>query len=198
MTDWRDLELDEITEWPFIAQCVVAALLAMALSLAGYWYWVIPLQDELLQIKQTETDLRQQLVRRANQVAALPKVKQQIEVLEGRYQFVVKQLPEEDELASLLANVNDIGIRNGLEFQRIEWASRIEHELYYEFPMSIVLTGKYEDIGLFVEDIAKLSRIVTLKNIELERSDRKGRQALLSLKVSATTYRFKVSVKGPV
>ncbi|MGF1680982.1 type 4a pilus biogenesis protein PilO [Photobacterium minamisatsumaniensis] len=197
MTDWRDLELDEITEWPLIAQCVIAALLAVALSAAGYWYWIIPEHEELLQIKQTETDLRQQLVRRANQVAALPKVRQQIEVLEGRYQFVVKQLPEEDELASLLANVNDIGIRNGLEFQRIEWASRIEHELYYEFPMSIVLTGKYEDIGLFVEDIAKLSRIVTLKNIGLERSDRKGQQALLSLKVSATTYRFKASVKGP-
>ncbi|PSW19233.1 fimbrial protein [Photobacterium sanctipauli] len=195
MTDWHELELDEMMEWPFAAQCVVAALLAAVLAVAGYWYWITPMQDELARVKLTEADLRQQLVRRANQVAALPKVRQQIEILEDRYQFVVRQLPEEEELASLLSSVNDIGVRNGLEFQRIEWASRVEHGLYFELPISIVLTGEYEDIGLFVEDIAKLSRIVTLKDIELKKPQGTEVKGQLTLRVSATTYRFKAPVK---
>ena len=108
MSDWQDLDLDEITEWPLIPQCVVALFLALAMGTAGYWYWLTPLHEELAQLKHTERALRQQVGKRASQVAALPKVRDQIEALEERYQYVVQQLPEEEELASLLSGVNVI------------------------------------------------------------------------------------------
>ncbi|MGR2766108.1 type 4a pilus biogenesis protein PilO [Photobacterium ganghwense] len=193
MADWQDLELDEMLEWPLPAQGVVVFLVACVVAALGYWYWIIPMQDELEGLKQQETSLRQDLIRRANQVAALPKVQAQVEALQAQYQQVIRQLPEEQELASLLADVNDIGVRNGLSFQRIEWAPRIDHPLYIELPISIELTGEYEDIGKFAEEIASLSRIVSLKDIDLERIEEQ--QELLRLKVSATTYRFKAPAK---
>ncbi|MGF1730642.1 type 4a pilus biogenesis protein PilO [Photobacterium kasasachensis] len=191
MSDWQDLDLDEITEWPLIPQCAVALFLALAMGTAGYWYWLTPLQEELTQLKHTERELRQQVGKRASQVAALPKVRDQIEALEERYQYVVQQLPEEEELASLLSGVNDIGVRNGLEFQRIEWGPRREHPLYYELPINIALTGRYVNIGQFAESVAKLSRIVTLNDFDLVFLRQHQNQETLSLKVSASTYRFK-------
>lgn len=189
MSNWQDLELDEMMEWPAAAQGVVATLVAILVAAAGYWYWLSPMQDELAVLKNKEAELKMQVIRRANQVAALPKIKAQIEILQDRYQQVVRQLPEEDELASLLADVNDIGVRNGLEFHRIEWAERVEHELYLELPISIELTGGYEDIGQFAADIAALPRIVLLKDITLVRDEEDD--TLLTLNVSATTFRFK-------
>ncbi|MGF1724567.1 type 4a pilus biogenesis protein PilO [Photobacterium nomapromontoriensis] len=194
ISDWKDLELDEITEWPVLAQLLVALILAGMIAAIGNWYWLSPIQDDLARVKQTEQELRQQLIRRSNQVAALPVVKLQVEELQDRYQYVIEQLPEEEELASLLADVNDIGVRNGLAFQRIEWANSIDHPLYVELPISIELTGKYQDIGNFSADIASLSRIVSLNDIDLKRTDNKTEQ--LSLKVSATTYRFKASERS--
>ncbi|MCW8329640.1 type 4a pilus biogenesis protein PilO [Photobacterium sp. SDRW27] len=199
MSDWQDLELDEITEWPVVPQSVVVILLALILGAAGCWYWLIPLQDELADLKQTESELRTQVIRRASQVAALPTVRLQVEELKDRYQHVIEQLPEEKELASLLSGVNDIGIRNGLEFQRIEWAPRVEQPLYYELPINIALTGRYEDIGKFAAAVAKLSRIVTLNDFDLKLLEQSQPQETLSLKVSASTYRFKApksQIKG--
>ena len=106
---------------------------------------------------------------------------------------MINQLPVEKELASLLSGINDIGIRNGLEFQRIQWAPRIERRWYYELPLNMQLTGSYEQIGQFAASIAKLSRIVTLKDFDLKVVEQKGQQETLSLKVSASTYRFKAS-----
>lgn len=189
MIDWQDLELDEMPDWPLPAQALVTLAVACLVMLAGYWYWVSPKLDALDGLKSQELELRQHLVRRANQVAALPRVREQVDILQARYQQVVEQLPEEDELSSLLASVNDIGVRNGLEFQRIEWASRAEHPLYFELPLNINVVGHYEDIGRFAADIAQLPRIVSLKDIDLRWS--KPQQDLLLLKVSATTYRFK-------
>ncbi|MCD9511253.1 fimbrial protein [Photobacterium phosphoreum] len=191
MIDWRELELDEITEWPLLPQGLIALLVTLLLSALGYWYWLTPLTAELEQQKQQEITLRAQLVTRAAQVAALPRVKEQVVELNRRYQEVVEQLPEEQELASLLASINDIGVQNGLIFQSIKWASRIEHNLYYELPLNMQLTGSYQQIGQFAEAIARLPRIVNLRNVELARVDNQGFDELLSLTVSAITYRFK-------
>jgi len=78
VSDWQDLELDEITEWPVAPQCVVAMILALFLGAVGYWYLLIPLQDDLARLKQTESELRTQVVRRSSQVAALPTVRLQV------------------------------------------------------------------------------------------------------------------------
>lgn len=193
MSDWHDLDLDEITDWPIIPQSVVVMLLALTVAAVGYWYWLTPLQNELVSLKQQEMELRARLTNRATQVAALPTVKKQIEELERRYHIVINQLPVEKELASLLSDINDIGIRNGLAFQRIQWAPRIERRWYYELPLNMQLTGSYEQIGQFAASIAKLSRIVTLKDFDLKVVEQNGQQETLSLKVSASTYRFKAS-----
>ncbi|MGF1737927.1 type 4a pilus biogenesis protein PilO [Photobacterium satsumensis] len=189
MIDWRELELDEMADWPVAAQTVVVIVLAGLLSLAGAWYWVSPKLEALEGLKSQEQELRMHLSRRASQVAALPKVREQVDILQNRYLQVVEQLPEEEELSSLLASVNDSGVRNGLVFERIEWAARRDHPLYFELPIHINVVGQYEDIGRFAADIAHLPRIVLLKDIDLRRRD--PEQAQLQLKVSATTFRFK-------
>ncbi|MDO6499338.1 type 4a pilus biogenesis protein PilO [Photobacterium sanguinicancri] len=191
MSQWQDLELDEILEWPFGPQCVVLVLIAGLLSGGGYWYWQQPLNDELEHLKQTEIELRTKISNRAAQVAALPKMQAQVEELNRRYQQVIKQLPEEDELASFLAGVNDVGVRNGLDFQRIEWAPTREDQWYYELPINMEVTGNYQQMGRFASSVAKLSRIVTLKDIDLSVVSLTPDEQILSLRVSASTYRFK-------
>ncbi|CAG18716.1 type 4a pilus biogenesis protein PilO [Photobacterium profundum] len=193
MNDWQDLDFDEITEWPLGPQSVVALLLSLVVVAVGYWYWLTPLQGELTQLKQTEVELRSRVINRASQVAALPTVKQQIDELNQRYQTVIVQLPVEKELASLLSGINDIGVNNGLEFQGIQWADRIEKAQYYELPLNMQLTGNYEQIGKFAASIAHLPRIVTLKDVDLKVTEHVQNKNTLSLKVSASTYRFKVT-----
>ena len=165
--------------------------MSLLLSVVGYWYFLIPEQDALDALIRQESGLRTQVVQRANQVSALPVVKTQLDELSLRYESVLKQLPVESELANLLSDINDIGVSNGLEFQRIEWAPRIEHKLYYELPIQLKLTGTYEQIGAFSADVAQLSRIVTLNDFKLDVIKQNANDVILSLSVSARTYRFK-------
>lgn len=196
MSSWQDLELDEIADWPRVPQYLAALVLALTLAGAGYWLWFTPAQAALAGLKQRESELSQQLAQRANQAAALPLIRQQLAELGGHYQQVIRQLPEEKELASLLSGINDIGIRNGLDFQRIEWAPTVDHTLYVELPISIELTGSYEEIGRFAAAIAGLSRIVTLNDFKLALLSQQQADLVLKLTVSASTYRFKAPPQG--
>jgi type IV pilus assembly protein PilO len=188
---WNELELDEITDWPLLPQALVLLVVSCILMVAGYWYFVLPEKENLMNLQRTEADLRTQFVRRANQVSALPEVKEQLDELNLRYADVLEQLPVESELATLLSDINDIGVSNGLSFQRIQWAPRIQHGLYYELPIQLELSGGYEEIGRFTADVAHLSRIVTLSDFKLSVVKQVGKKVTLSLSVKAKTYRFK-------
>ena len=56
-----------------------------------------------------------------------------------------------------------------------------------EVPISIRLTGSYNDLAAFVNDIAQLSRIVTIGEISLTPSD--GKDNRLIMDATARTYR---------
>jgi type IV pilus assembly protein PilO len=48
------------------------------------------------------------------------------------------------------------------------------------------VTGRYHDIGSFASDIAHLSRIVTLNNLEINQ----GKDGNLSMDSTAKTFRY--------
>ena len=63
---------------------------------------------------------------KANKVATLPKLKAQLDELSERYDYLSRQLPVQKELASMLASVNEVGLKNSLTFTRIDWGERPE------------------------------------------------------------------------
>jgi type IV pilus assembly protein PilO len=61
-------------------------------------------------------------------------------------------------------------------------------EYYAELPISVRVTGRYHDMGLFAADIANLSRIVTLNNMTL--TPVKDRDGVLTMECTAKTFRY--------
>ena len=64
----------------------------------------------------------------------------------------------------------------------------IVKEYYAELPIAVRVTGSYHDIGLFAADVANLSRIVTLNNVNLVPS--KDRDGILTMDCTAKTFRY--------
>ncbi|MCG7496919.1 type 4a pilus biogenesis protein PilO [Vibrio sp. Of7-15] len=188
MADWRDLDVDEITEWPLIPQICVVVLMAVIIQGFGVWQWLMPLEDELAYLKQQETSLKSTVRFKSNQVAALPQLQAQLDELNVRYQLLIEQLPVQKELASLLSSINQVGMENQLTFTRIDWGAKEHQQFLYRLPLNIELTGKYHNIGDFSEAVARLPRIVNLKNIELQRVSHES--STLHFRVLAHTYQF--------
>ncbi|WP_413112781.1 type 4a pilus biogenesis protein PilO [Thaumasiovibrio sp. DFM-14] len=185
MSDWRELEFDEILQWPIAAQAIVIFLLSIVLCVGGFFYWVRPELITLDQLKEHEMTLHQQLRAKSNQVAAIPLLEEQIALLQARYERVLTQLPAEQELASLVSGVNEIGVEHGLAFHRIDWANRIQQDDYEEIPLSLSISGGYNKLGEFSAAIAAMPRLVSLHDFSLGRNEEE-----LRMQVAAKTYRF--------
>ncbi|EEW06813.1 type 4a pilus biogenesis protein PilO [Vibrio mimicus] len=193
MASFQELELDEIAEWPLLPQLFVILLLMLLIQGAGYWFYLMPKQDEIVALKQEEETVKATLRIKANKVAALPQIQAQLDELKERYDFLLRQLPVQKELASMLASVNQLGLDNSLTFTRIDWGERQTQEFLYRLPLNIELTGNYHDIGDFSEAIAKLPRIINFDDVDWQRVSQES--STLHFRVKAYTYQFKQEVE---
>ncbi|ENM5873703.1 type 4a pilus biogenesis protein PilO [Vibrio mimicus] len=193
MASFQELELDEIAEWPLLPQLLVILLLMLLIQGAGYWFYLMPKQDEIVALKQEEETVKATLRIKANKVAALPQIQAQLDELKERYDFLLRQLPVQKELASMLASVNQLGLDNSLTFTRIDWGERQTQEFLYRLPLNIELTGNYHDIGGFSEAIAKLPRIINFDDVDWQRVSQES--STLHFRVKAYTYQFKQEVE---
>ncbi|HFG2056628.1 fimbrial protein [Vibrio cholerae] len=192
MASLQELELDEISEWPLLPQLVVILLIMLLIQGAGYWFYLMPKQDEIALLKQEEETVKATLRIKANKVTVLPQIQAQLDELKERYDFLLRQLPVQKELASMLASVNQLGLDSSLTFTRIDWGERESQEFLYRLPLNIELTGSYHDIGDFSQAIAKLPRIINFDDVDWQRVSQES--STLHFRVRAYTYQFKQEV----
>lgn len=198
--NWRDLEFDEIPEWPIKVQNIVLMICVIVTFGLAYWFVYIPLNEQLLDAKQQEDDLKLTLRAKAIDAVKLEYLDQLLMTLESQFDDLNKQLPAKTELAELLSGINETGLRYNLEFKQLNWQPEIEEnwsssiplQKIVSVPLQMVLHGKYQDIGYFSSELANLERVIAFNEFTLARI-RKESDEDLKFNVTAYTYRHDFS-----
>jgi len=99
---------------------------------------------------------------------------------------VKKSLPEGKEIPSLLISISRSGHEAGLEFLLFERKDAVSKEFYAEIPIAIRVAGSYHNVGGFFDKVAKLNRIVNIRNIKMIATD----SGVKETSCTATTYMF--------
>lgn len=68
--------------------------------------------------------------------------------------------------------------------------TELQKDFYAEIPIEIKMRGPYHNLGLFLDKISKMDRIVTVNNIKTERVEQEGEEMLLTSSCRLLTYRF--------
>lgn len=183
-----DFDLDDIIDWSLGPQLLLAAFILLVSTMLSTWFLVKPSYEDLNYYKQQESQLKQELEVVARRAAMLPIATKQIEDLTIHYERLMKQLPAQQELASVLAAMNEQGLNNHLTFTRINWGKRKPQQFLLKLPIDIELTGSYDDIGRYTQAIAELPRIVLIENAEWQRVSLES--STLHFRVNASTYQY--------
>lgn len=99
-------------------------------------------------------------------------------------------LPQEQEIPSLLTSISDLGQTSGLDFLSFIPKAEIRQEFYAEIPVDIKVRGPYHNVGVFLDKISGLSRIVTVSNITMGGPKKIAGEMILESSFNLVTYRF--------
>jgi len=187
---FQGLDIRNPSGWPAIPRYALLVIVAVAVLALLWWLWLSNSSSALDTAREQETKLRADYVEKLKKVVVLDKLKEQKAQVAQYVDSLEKQLPPKNEMDALLSDINQAGISRGLQFELFKPNNIVVRDYYAELPISIKLTGSYHNIGEFAADIAALSRIVTLNDLNLTPSTDKSHPGQLTLSATARTYRY--------
>lgn len=187
-SQFENLELDSIGQWPDAAKLVLTVFLSVVVIGLGYVGLVSDKIEQLDRVTAEEVTLKQSYKAKYHVAANLELFRAQMLEAEDIFANQLRSLPNSHETPGLLDDITFIGTISGLDFVKLEWQPEISKEIYIELPIDIEVNGSYHSFGNFVSKIAGLPRIVTLHDFKIDIMPTS--KDTLNLKLEAKTYRY--------
>jgi len=186
----QSLDVNDIGRWPLVFRVAVIALVFVAVTFAGIWFTIVKDKAPVLERAEAEEqELRVTFENKQRKAANYDAYKAQLAQIEQSFGTMLRQLPGETEIPSLIVDISQTGLAAGLQEKLFQPQAEMPRDFYAEKPIKIQLSGGYHEMANFVSGIAALPRIVTLHNINIT-PEQQGSYDSLSLEVTAKTYRY--------
>lgn len=189
LNDLRSLDPKNMGSWPLPMRIVVLVVLYAALLVGGYVLIISDQRDQYGQLQDKETSLKTEFEGKALQAANLDVYKKQLEDMQTSFGTMLRQLPGQTEIPSLLQDISQAAQVDGLKQDLFRPGGEAPKDFYAEKPIDLQLEGSYHQFGKFVSDVATLPRIVTLHNISIRPLSGTGNDNLV-MTLTAKTYRY--------
>ena len=185
-SQFRGLNPNDPSVWPMLPKAALYVGVVAAIVTALWFVWLTNSADELAAEQKKEEGLRLDYKKKLTQAVNLDALRKQREQVQQYVTQLEKQLPSKAEMDALLSDINQAGLGRSLTFELFRPGQVSVKEYYAELPISVRVAGRYHDIGSFASDVAHLSRIVTLNNLEIIQA----KDGSLTLDATAKTFRY--------
>lgn len=165
--------------WPLPVKAGIILILCLLVMGGGYYYDTMDQLEALKGLELKEAELKTTFSTKQKKAVNLPEYVKQLEQIQGSLGEMLKQMPTEEEVASLLVDISQTGLASGLEFRLFKPATQVKKDFYSELPIDIEVVGRYEELGLFVSGLASLPRIVTVHNVAISPIEKSNDQMMV-------------------
>lgn len=179
-------DINAVGIWPSPVKVAIMVLVGVVVLGVGIYFDTLDQLTMLDSAEQKEPALKREFEEKQKKAVNLQDYEDQLTQIEASLEKMIRQMPTEEELASLLIDISQTGLASGLEFKLFKPDAPIPKDFYSELPIKIQLIGKYEELGLFVSGLASLPRIVTIHDVNITPEGKGG--ALLMSVVVKTYY----------
>ena len=190
MEELQSLDANDIGRWPFVFRAgVIGIVFAVVVGFGIYWIIIEDKAPALERAQAEEVTLRDVFENKQRKAANYDAYRAQLAQIEQSFGTMLRQLPGETEIPSLIVDISQTGLAAGLQEKLFQPQPEVPKDFYAEKPITISLSGGYHEIANFVSGIASLPRIVTLHDINITPDDANSFDSL-TMQVTAKTYRY--------
>lgn len=168
----------------------VVAAVVVALTAANWYFFIDPMQTQITQKQGQLRSLEDELIQKQSIANNLAQFKHEKEILERRLAQALTELPNEANIDDLIRSLSEIGTKSGLVINTIDPQSEQRQSFYASIPIVMSVTGNYHEIGVFLDALSKLARIVNVTNIKMGQAKFINEKLVVSASYVATTFRF--------
>jgi type IV pilus assembly protein PilO len=169
----------------------IAIFLGTLVLLAGLFVYFVylPKTEEIATTREEIAKLQQKLNQAIVRARALKKFEAEYAEVDAQFQEALKLLPNTKEIPTLLKTITQLGTDSQLEFLLFSPQRERAQDFFMEIPVSIEVSGTYNNVAIFFDKVGQMERIVNILNVSM--TPQKERSTTLTTRCDAVTYRFK-------
>ena len=183
-------EIASLNKLPLAQKIGILVFLVGGISAANYFLVVQPEYEQVQRQEGVLHGLEDELTQKQAIANNLAQFKHEKDVLETRLQQALTELPNEANIGELIRSLAEIGQKAGLTINDITPQVEQKQSFYASIPIVMAVTGTYHEIGVFLDALSKLARIVNVTNIKMGTPKMQGDKLVVAASYVATTFRF--------
>jgi type IV pilus assembly protein PilO len=185
-----NLDLSSFKALPGYQKAALVAVPIIMLLAAFVWFVFIPKNAQIAAVEQQIAQINNEINVNEAKARRLDELKRENAALDKQLTLLKEQLPPESEVATLLRQVSDLGIKTGLDFKLWKPAERRPGAsgLYTEIPVEVEVAGGYHALGAFFDRIGKLPRIVNVSGLKMSNVKSEKDRLMIQTTFRATAF----------
>lgn len=178
---------EKLEQFSKIQRIAIWAGLLVLLIGAFVYFSYLPKYKKIDKLKADLTKVEKELEVAKQNARQLNTYRKKMEDAEEQFKIVMRALPENEEIPTLLTGISMAGKESGLNFILFQPKPEDKKDFYAEIPVEMKVTGDYHGVATFFESVAELNRIVNIRNINMM-PDKESSN--LTATCTAVTYKF--------
>ena len=188
-----------LAKQPWYVQLGAFCPLSLAGVAAFYFLYASPAQAEVAANLQKLQTLRTEIDKGHATERRLPQFERQVKVLEARMEGLKAVLPEEKDVGDLLNRMQTLALQSNIKIKSFNPKAVVTNskQMYLELPHDVEIDGSYHNLGIFLDRLSKMSRIINVGDIGIKGKDKPETASTITAKCIATTYVLTESSQAP-
>ncbi|HXN83584.1 MAG TPA: type 4a pilus biogenesis protein PilO [Myxococcales bacterium] len=182
--------LTRVNKVPLPQKLIAVGVVVLGITAANWFVAISPTMDVIQQRQAEQRRLEDDLIQKQSIANNLAQFRHEKEILERRLQQALTELPNEANIDDLIRSISEVGNKSGLIINTIEPMGEQKQSFYASIPIVMSVTGNYHEIGVFLDSVSKLARIVNVTNIKMGGVKTVNEKLVVNASYVATTFRF--------
>ncbi len=182
--------IEKLFKLPTSQKIIIWVLILVGIALGLYFSLIKSKQDELKSLQANLNDLRTQIEENRKIADNLPRLLAEYNQLKVELTKALTELPNQQEIPSLLTSITSAGKGAGLDFLVFRPKPEVPKDFYAEVPVDISVSGSYLSVAKFFIAVSDLPRIVNISNVAFSDISSKAGGTTMKVTCLATTFRF--------
>lgn len=181
----------DLQNMPWWGQFLVVFLIAgLVLGVSFYYFYYDGSTSQVKKFEKEIDGLKTEIRRAQLKVKDLEKIRAEVETIRSQLDLLKNILPEEKDIAGIIKQVQNIIAGTRLRNTKFLQRPNLKKQIYTEIPLEIVVEANYHNLGIFFDQLSKITKLFTVNNLKLEPRKQMSAEYTVLASFTATTYTY--------
>ncbi len=177
-------------EWPWYGH-ILLAVIVFALI---FFIYFKPQNNKLTALKEEREKTEAEVTNLKQRNLQLSKIEGELIDLRKILNELEAIIPKRKEIWDILRNMQQLAVNSRLTIVKFLPKAEVDMEFYYEWPISIEITGSYHNLAIFFDRLSNFSRLFNIEDFSIKALGKQTDTSTISASYTAKTYIFREEV----